>query len=269
MPTTSEDLRELATELFFVIPPPPGANTVRTDSYVLHCPDNALIPFTSVGRLRFKEEQREELIAEIRQHFANAGRPGLTWWISPDTTPDDLAERLRNEGVLPIEHPGVDAQLNAMVLDGDATIGEINERIVARQVGSAAEFARSSEIFWECEQTPDKERETFRPKLADYYEQRHLSGASTTYLAFLDGESIAQASASFQPGGAALNGACTLPAFRGKGAYRALVQARLADARAGGLGGLAVQARAMSEPILARVGFQSIGKVELLYDRLI
>ena len=269
MPTTSEELRELATELFFVIPPPPGANTVRTDRYVLHCPDNSLIPFTGVGRLRFNEEQRDASIAEIRQHFRDAGREGLTWWISPDTTPADLAERLRADGVLPIEHPAVDPELSAMVLDGDATIGQINEGIVARQVRNAEEFAVGSEIIWECEQTSDQERDAFRPKLAGHYEQRHLSGASTTYLAFLDGEPIAQASASFQPGGAALNGAHTLPAFRGQGAYRALVQARLTDARERGLEGLAVQARAMSEPILARVGFRRIGTVKLLYDRLI
>jgi hypothetical protein len=256
------ELRQLACELWFVIPPPPRANRQTTDRYVLHMPENRKVPFTSAGRLRLGDGDVEE----IRERFRAAGRDFLTWWVSPDATPAGLAERLVADGAVPLESPLVEAQLEAMVMADEPAPPPAD--VVARVIVDAKEYALASEIIWEGEDVPEPERERYRPQLPEFYEQRHLSGQSTTYLAWLDGEPVATASAWFGAGGAALNGAVTGPAARGRGAYSALVHARWRDARDRGLCGLATQAQAMSAPILARRGFESLGQVRLLYDRL-
>jgi GNAT superfamily N-acetyltransferase len=63
----------------------------------------------------------------------------------------------------------------------------------------------------------------------------------------------------FPPGGAAITGGSVRPIFRGRGVYRALVAARLEIARDAGVAGLAVWGGDMSRPILARLGFQTVG----------
>jgi GNAT superfamily N-acetyltransferase len=56
-----------------------------------------------------------------------------------------------------------------------------------------------------------------------------------------------------------LNGGVVLPAFRGRGLYRALVHARLRDAHARGLALATSVARAeTSAPILASLGFETV-----------
>ena len=59
---------------------------------------------------------------------------------------------------------------------------------------------------------------------------------------------------------AGLYGGGTLPAFRGRGLYRATVHARIADAVRFGAKYLMVDARDTSRPILERMGFVSIGQ---------
>jgi GNAT superfamily N-acetyltransferase len=63
-------------------------------------------------------------------------------------------------------------------------------------------------------------------------------------------------------------GGVTLPAFRGRGIYRALVRARWDDAVRLGAGALVVNAMVdTSYPILARLGFRAVGRIRLLADR--
>jgi hypothetical protein len=64
-----------------------------------------------------------------------------------------------------------------------------------------------------------------------------------------------------------LNGGSTLERARGRGAYRALVGARWADAAAEGRPVLVTQAGAMSRPILARLGFREVCDIRILLDR--
>ena len=61
-----------------------------------------------------------------------------------------------------------------------------------------------------------------------------------------------------------LAGGSTRSAARGCGCYRALVSARWHAARQAGCTALAVQASAMSAPILASVGFEPVATLTIL-----
>ena len=76
-----------------------------------------------------------------------------------------------------------------------------------------------------------------------------------TFLAYVDGEPIAAGDMVLLPFAGFLSGATTLPDYRGRGAFRALVRARWDEAVRRGTPALTVGAGKMSRPILERIGF--------------
>ena len=84
----------------------------------------------------------------------------------------------------------------------------------------------------------------------------------------MDGEPAGFARAVFTREAAILLGGSTLPWARGRGVYTSLVHARWRETVERGLARIAVSAGPMSAPILERLGFEAIGKVRLLRDRL-
>ena len=79
----------------------------------------------------------------------------------------------------------------------------------------------------------------------------------SVYLAYAGDEAACGAWIRYYPGSqfAELYGGATLPAHRGKGLYKALVQARAKEARERGVRFLVVDTSPMSGPILQRHGF--------------
>jgi GNAT superfamily N-acetyltransferase len=89
-----------------------------------------------------------------------------------------------------------------------------------------------------------------------------------TFLAYVDGRAVGRAScASTTAGPLELLNACVLPAYRGRGIYRALLRARWDEAVRRGAPVLVTQAGALSRPILERSGFRTIGTIQRLEDR--
>jgi GNAT superfamily N-acetyltransferase len=89
---------------------------------------------------------------------------------------------------------------------------------------------------------------------------RHIfaEGRQCMFLAYADG--VPAATAAYVPleRSAYLVGGVVLPAYRGRGLYRALIQARLAHARARGLALATSHAReSSSAPILEKLGFET------------
>jgi hypothetical protein len=97
--------------------------------------------------------------------------------------------------------------------------------------------------------------------------RRYDPARSRRYLAEIDGQPVGTASGTFTAHGVVLNAGSVLEPARGRGAYRALVRARWEDAEAAGTPALVTQAGAMSKPILERLGFTEICRVEALIDR--
>jgi hypothetical protein len=89
---------------------------------------------------------------------------------------------------------------------------------------------------------------------------------NVVYLAYVDGEPVSRASGSFGEHGVTLFGGSTLPEARGRGAYRALVAARWADAVERATPVLVTQAGPMSRPILAQLGFREVCEIRILLD---
>src|SRR5262249_47358858 len=93
---------------------------------------------------------------------------------------------------------------------------------------------------------------------AERERREHRAGRSARSLGFIDGTLVAAANGVYTPRAVVLGGAGTVERARGRGAYRALVAARYADAIRRGTPTLVVQAGALSRPILARLGFEIV-----------
>lgn len=91
-------------------------------------------------------------------------------------------------------------------------------------------------------------------------EMREQPDLVSVYVAYVDDVPASAARINFSPGGqfAGLWGGSTLPEYRKRGLYTALLSVRAQEARRRGVRFLTVDASPMSRPILEKLGFQFI-----------
>ena len=174
--------------------------------------------------------------------------------------PSDLVERLTALGIVPDPD---DPVAIGMVLDAGGAIEEppgtwarrvasVDELVLARRIQHEAFGGNADEVGHEQAEI-DFTRE---------------GSDGSTFLAFVDGEPAAAGYASYTPLGLILFGGATLPAARGRGAYRALVAARAREAAARDTPTVVTHAGRMSRPILERLGFRPVARIDRLLDVL-
>lgn len=257
-----DEVRLVAHELFSLSPLPPHAERVEGDGYVLTVWATPDASFNTVMRLRLPEDGVNQAVEEARQLFRERDRARATWWVSSSATPENLVERLIALGMRPNDEPPAEPRARAMVMLEPPRAGPAD--VVARPARDFDEYRTGSEIV--------RAASGMRPldavgveRLRLSYEG-HLAGRHTGFVAWVDGAAAAAGGVLFTAHAAGLGGAGTLPEFRGRGAYTALVRARWDAAVERGTPALVIQAGAMSLPILERLGFQSVGDIEILLD---
>jgi GNAT superfamily N-acetyltransferase len=139
--------------------------------------------------------------------------------------------------------------------------------VEVRHVERFEDFTVAREIAWAVADFTEQQAAEYRATLPAKWEERLRSDEGAAYLAYVDGEPVASADMIFLPFCGFLSGASTLPAFRGRGVFRALVRARWDEAVRRGTPALVVGAGRMSRPILERIGFRAVAEQHLLVDR--
>ena len=214
----------------------------------------------TVQRVRLGPDDVPGAVAEIRAILRDRGREGAEWELGESCTPSDLVRRLEELGIVPDENEPVAI---GMVLDaGDGLaappdvaarpVASVDELVTARRIQNEA-FGGDADVV-ELEQAE-----------ADFAAEGVVG---STFLAFLDELPVAAAYASYTPLGLLLFGGATLPSARGRGAYRALVAARAREAVERGTPVLVTHAGQMSRPILERLGFTPVSRIDRLLDVL-
>jgi GNAT superfamily N-acetyltransferase len=186
------------------------------------------------------------------------------WNVGPGSAPPDLGARLERRGLVVSWGRGM--ARSTIELPGDRATAIAIESIesieppIAAPIAEAAidAFSRVMAEGWGLELAPVAAVNRY---LAD-----SAAARQRMFLARWDGEPAAVASYVAFPRSAYLLGGVVLPRFRGRGLYRALVQARLADARARGLALATSHAReATAAPILERLGFATICRFPMYF----
>jgi hypothetical protein len=213
----------------------------------------------TVQRVRLDADGVEPALLEIRGLLRGLGRRGTEWELGESCTPPDLVERLLALGVRRIEHEPVSI---GMVLDGPPA-WDVPAGVVARPVASPEELVQAREIQRVAFDDP---RPVDPAHAQRDFGREGLDGS--TFLTWLDGRAVAAGYAAYTAHGLILFGGATLPEARGRGAYRALVAARADEALARGTPAVVTHAGQMSQPILERLGFRAVARIDRLIDVL-
>lgn len=232
-------------------PVPPGV-TVDRDGPLLRIRGldrGGFLTYTDLGGLR--GTALDELIARQRKIFADLGQE-VEWKLHGHDEPADLGDRLRAAGFEPHEQETVVIGPVAPLAD---TLPVTPQEVRIREVTSRADLDRIAameEAVWGSS----------RGWLADGLEKELAGdpGALTVAVAEVDDEVVSAGWVRYAHGTgfATLWGGSTLPQWRRRGIYRALVayRARLASVR--GFTMLQVDASDDSRPILERLGFVAV-----------
>jgi GNAT superfamily N-acetyltransferase len=209
-------------------------------------------PYMNVAqRFRMRADEVEGVRADIHRLLRARGRTSCTWEVGTHATPADLVERLLSLGL--VDDDPIPLAVGMVLTDEPLAAPAAVE---VREVSTDEERLASARIAAVAFGSPAPAE--LPPREAD--------PNNVEYLALIDGRPVARASGSFSENGASLFGGATLPEARGRGAYRALVAARWAEAVRRGTPTLVTQASPMSRPILAQLGFREVCEIRILLD---
>jgi GNAT superfamily N-acetyltransferase len=201
--------------------------------------------FNDVAYSCLADDEADAVIDATIGEYARLGLE-FRWFVGPDSGPADLADRLARRGLVRHEVSGMACEIQAF------DVPPVNPNVAVEQVdvGTEPEFSRVTALGWKMDE----------PALGAYH--RHVLGqperGHIMFLGRLDSEPAGTASYVAGAHSAYLMGGVVLPAFRGRGLYRALVHARLEHARTRGISLVTCQAGRMSAPILERLGFETV-----------
>ena len=239
---------------------PPDARVFRDSRYLL-----SVVPGSrrqcEVHWSRCAPEEVEELIGKVMRQVRGAGGKGLHWCVRTDTQPKDMETRLKDHGYRLDED--VDVLTWDLGTDPAPRLPPFPEQpgVTTAQVLDEASLRTShriaSEAFGEGS-PPEEAMVTCVGELRQSVKTGVWNG--TEFIAHVDGRPVASAGVALAGKVARFWGAGALPAFRGRGAYGALVLARCRWAHAHGAELALVKARkGTSRPILLRHGFSGQG----------
>lgn len=247
-------LREIAEYPNSFGPLGPSDERIETDRYTLCLGVGKT--WNTVQRQRFRPDEVDDVLEEVRSLLLARGRDRTQWEIGSSAEPPDLVELLLRRGLVPDKDP----YAVALVLTKPPPPPAAG--IIARRVGTFAEYSAASEVQWQAFEMPEDEVAEARALLP----QRWREAPSIMHAAWLDGEIVCAGTCAPTPHGLLLYGGATVSRARGRGAYRALLRSRWDEAMARGTPALITQGGSMSRPILERLGFEAVGHVHMLLD---
>lgn len=213
----------------------------------------------SVQRVRL--DAVEPTVEWARAESRRRGLTTITWWLGWSATPVGVRDSLLELGLVPDEVPtltGMTCTSPPPVVPG----------VDVRPVTTFDELLSALVVDWEVWSVDAAERVEQRaveearwlPPGADNPVRHYVAAVDRKPVGFARGVDLDQ--------GVALFGGAVLTEARGRGVYRALVRARWEHAAERGTPLLVVQAGEMSAPVLAKLGFEGHGEIQLLIDRL-
>jgi len=245
VPLDADRVRAAAARWVFV---PVDATEVVTDDYrLIHYTDWSSVPWSR------SERPLAELLDEVLGHARAAGRSTLRWWVDERTEPADTEERLAALGLTMVER----LLVLALPVDAELAVPD-GVDVVQVQDRAGVELACriQAEVFGQSPATEAHVRDLVRS--VNLPEPERLVRC---YVAYVDGEPAASGGGTVDGDALRFWDGAVLPAYRGRGAYRALVARRLADARPTTAGfGLVKAVDHTSAPVLTRLGFTPYGE---------
>jgi GNAT superfamily N-acetyltransferase len=253
-------VRRLATHPFVELPRPPDVEQVELGGAVLSLnpwPGAQIVSIVGAG-----PSDVTASVAAARTAAGERGKSTLAWWVAPEF--DRVVPELEAAGLVNEDTPGFEATENAMALLAPPA-GERVDDVEVRIGETWEDFSGGSSVAAQVFGLPPVPEEDLRERYETY---RRPDNPGRGFIALVDGRIVGTSFAAFSPAGVNLFGGSVLPEARGRGVYRAMLQARWDAAVAHGTPALTVQAGRMSRPICERLGFEFIAPVRVFVDVL-
>ncbi|KPL80521.1 hypothetical protein ADN00_01345 [Ornatilinea apprima] len=205
---------------------------------------------------RLDESNADAAIEAEIARFRAAGQD-FTWKVYDHDTPPDLKARLTTRGFSAQELEAV------LVLDMDSAPPAFFHP--PAQTARRLSDPEAVLAAFEAVEVPVWQDEGMRELGALLVDEMLANPQELSFFAvYAQEQPVSLAWIRYHPGTqfASLWGGSTLEAYRGQGAYQALLAARAIEARQRGARFLTVDASPMSEPILLRRGFQPISRAQ-------
>jgi GNAT superfamily N-acetyltransferase len=210
----------------------------------------------------YRVEDVEAAVTWSREESRRRGHKEVEWWVGWTAEPAGLATELLACGLSRSDDPPTLTGMTA------ATAPPAEPSIDVRPVETLEDYLATLEVDWEAWGIDAAEREDRRAREVARFDAMTTTGTVHHWAGFLDGTRVGMGRAIDMADAVALFGGAVLPEARGHGVYRALVRARWNHAVERGTPLLVVQAGPMSCPVLAGLGFEAHGDIELYCDRL-
>jgi len=223
--------------------PAPGRLVRVTDRYGLSA--DVGDTWAQVERIRLREEDLPDAIAEVDGFMHESGAARASWWLTERSTPGE--EAFLAAGLQRLEE---DYLFAAMVLTSEPAAVE---GLDVRQIENVEEYVESRRLALAAFADP-RQRQPSDDELATEWEHR----IDPRFAAWIDGRMASVGRGVYTRAGCYLMGGSTAEWARGRGAYRAVVRARWDEAVRRGTPALVVGAGPMSQPILERLGFEQV-----------
>jgi GNAT superfamily N-acetyltransferase len=259
-----EHIRRFAEEPEDDLPEPwlPGRRIAKPD-YTLSLSPSPVV--ARISRVRTTREGLDATIADVRATLRGLGFTGCDWAVGPSCQPAGLAGMLVERGFVPSSSAFFEPRYSVLAMTREPPLAAPGAGIEARLVRTVEEYIAAYRAGLEaCDEGEDVIAAMLDAAPAGW---DHGSGiARMTHIAFADGQVAGLGFVQYGPSAIMLAGGAVLPAFRGRGVYRALVASRWRAAVELGKPALVVHAGKMSRPILERCGFQEICRLDMFAD---
>lgn len=212
--------------------------------------------FNRITRIRLDADGADARIREMRDRYQAAGvRP--TWWIDPQSKPDDLGERLERRGMVSEPVPAMRIESAAIPLP-EVPFGVTLSWAVDPESVRAAMYLIAAGFGMP---------EALGGALADLMVPMARPGSpARTVVAQLDEIPVAAAQGILVGDAVAIFNVTTLEAARGRGIGAAVTLAILRDAIERGARFGVLEATDMGHPVYRRIGFRDVGSFRVFTE---
>ena len=200
---------------------------------------------------RLNEINADAAIREQMAYFAQRNLP-FEWDVFAYDKPSDLAERLVAYGFKPDLEPADPGAV--LVLDLQKAPPPLLTPVTA-DVRLVAKHGQLDDVVHVEEQVWGGNFDWLKARLEGHL---HIPGYLSVYVAYLEGQPACCGWVYYHPHShfATLRGGSTVPAYRQRGLYTAVLSVRVQEAIGRGYRFLTIDASLMSRPILEKHGFQ-------------
>jgi GNAT superfamily N-acetyltransferase len=208
---------------------------------------------------RFSEADADRRIGEIAAAYRRAGT-GFVWWVAPSDTPEGLASRLAEAGlILEGSAPAMAADLRDVPLGEDPPKGlEIVPVTDAATLDEFLDVIAADWLEWTGGVRTDVQRRTLEGWRTQIPRRFAAEPVPLRWIGRVDGTAVATSRVSLGAGVAGLYAISTVAAHRGRGYGRALTIAALRAAASIGCRIGVLQSSDLGYGVYRKLGFREL-----------